>query len=208
MKYVKMLGLAAVAAAALMAFVGAGTASASVVCSTTVSPCPAGRAWATGTTVDFSSKSAVLADTFEVVKNTCEGTVSGTLTNGSSTATAKLTVGAAGLTWSKCTRTADTIKGGTLEIHNVAGTSNGTITASGFEVTSKIPSIVGEISCVFETGTGLDIGTLTEGNPAVADINAVVRPIPGSNANCPSTANWTATYTVTSPSTTGSLSTS
>jgi len=47
MNYAKMLGLAAVAAAALMAFVGASSASAatSTLCSAAQSPCEAANAW-------------------------------------------------------------------------------------------------------------------------------------------------------------------
>lgn len=60
MKYLKMLGLAAVAAAALMAFVGAGTASAKegVLCSTTSNPC--NSKWAAGTVIDFSLKGSAV----------------------------------------------------------------------------------------------------------------------------------------------------
>ena len=217
MKYVKMLGLAAVAAAALMAFVGAGTASASVVCSTTVSPCPAGQIWPTGTTVDFSTENstgtgagkATLEDPFGFVKNECESTTHGTLTNGSKTATAKL--GGITLSWTNCTHTTHTLATGTLEIHNIAGTSNGTVTASGFVVTTVIigPFSGSEVSCVYESGNGLDLGTLTEGNPATMDISTTVILAPEQDPECLENARWTGKYKVTTPSsTTGSLSTS
>lgn len=42
MKYVKTLGCAAMAAMALMVFLGAGTASGTVLCKTAASPCPEG----------------------------------------------------------------------------------------------------------------------------------------------------------------------
>src|SRR5215212_10639560 len=156
MKHVKMLALAAVAAASLMALVGAGTASASVVCSTTTTPCTS--VVANGTVFDFSSNEAVLSDTFGFVRNKCGSTLKGTLDNGSSTATAKLT--ATELTWTGCTITpAVTTLLGNLEIHNIAGTSNGTVTANGFKVTNPI---FGN-DCIYETGSGLDLGTLTEG---------------------------------------------
>jgi hypothetical protein len=53
MKYLKILGLAAVAAAAVMSIAGAGSASATVLCSTTADPCPAGQKWPT-LVVDFT----------------------------------------------------------------------------------------------------------------------------------------------------------
>jgi hypothetical protein len=57
MKYLKMLGLAAIAAAALMAFVGAGTASAAggVLCkvegTSSGTTCPSGQAYTPGTKI-------------------------------------------------------------------------------------------------------------------------------------------------------------
>ena len=42
MKQLKIIGLAAIAALAVTAMLGAGTASASKLCKTTVEPCPAG----------------------------------------------------------------------------------------------------------------------------------------------------------------------
>jgi len=219
MKYLKMLGLAAVAAAALMAFGGAGTASASVVCSTAVSPCPAAQKWPnTVNGIDFSTENstgtgagkATLEDEFGFVKNECESTVQGTLTNGSATATA--TLSGITLTWSNCTRTTATIATGTLEIHNIASSNNGTVTAKGFEVTSKVPKLFegGEESCIFESGTtGLDLGTLTAGTPPTMDVSTTVALAPNQGPNCPANAKWTAKYKLTTPSgTTGDLSTS
>jgi len=216
MKYLKMFGLAA-AASALMAFAATGSASASVLCSTTVSPCPQAQIWPAAPAVDLSSENsggtgagkAVLEDSFGIVKNECDSTVQGNLTNGSATATAKLS--GIAMTWSNCNRHTTTIRTGPLEIHNIAGTSNGTVTASGFEITSVFPEVFGggEVSCVFETGPALDLGTLTEGNPATMDVSTTMTLGPGQPAECPSTAKWTAKYKVTAPSnTTGSLSTS
>ncbi len=51
MKHVKLLGLIAVAAMALMALLGAGTASATVLCKTTTDPCPAGETYSGTVTV-------------------------------------------------------------------------------------------------------------------------------------------------------------
>jgi hypothetical protein len=199
MKYLKMLGLAAVAAAALMAFVGAGTASASVLCSTTTTPCTS--PWKTGTVMDFSLVgTAKLTTTEGTVLDTCTGgTVKGNLEQGTSTATAKGNVTAANLTWSGCTSTTDTLTGGTLEIHNIAGTSNGTVTAKEFRVT--VDSFLG--SCVMTVGTGVDLGTLTEGKAGTGSspdvtlhVNAVVKRESGL---CGETALWNATYVLTEP---------
>jgi hypothetical protein len=203
MKLIKILGLAAVAAAALMALAGAGTASASVLCSTNVWSGCGGTAWAVpnGTVIELSvdpETTPVLEDTAGFVQDTCtESSSSGALTQGTATATAKGTVTAANLKWGGCTNATKTLTGGTLEIHHIAGgaTANGTITASGFEVTV----VVLGVTCTFTSGTGLDLGTLTEGKPATADINAVVT---SKSIFCPTSARWTANYIVTKPANT------
>jgi len=197
MKYVKMLALAAVAAGALMAFIGAGTASASVFCSTATNPCTS--RWP-NTTVDFSLASGTSAEFREdpgETLNTCKAsTVKGTLITGSSTATTKGPVEKANLTWGSCTFPTTSLKGATLEFHALAS-GNATVTGSGYEVTIQT-FLFG--SCVYGTGEGKDLGTLTEGNPATFHVDATVNKISGF---CPGTsATWLATYTLTEPSAT------
>jgi hypothetical protein len=206
MKYIKMLGLAAVAAMALMA-VGAGTASATKLCETTTNTttCAAGWHLPAGTTLGFSMKpgtSATFRDTSGFLNATCTGsTITGpTATTGSSTETVKGTVPAANLTWSGCSQTTTTTAGGTLEIHHITGTDNGTVTANGFRWTVLLPF---NITCTVELN-GSDIGTFTEGktgtaSPPTLDINAVVT---STNPGCPTTQKWEATYVMTSPTNT------
>jgi hypothetical protein len=194
MKHVSTFTLAAVAAAALMAFVGVGTASASKLCSTTTDPCTS--PWA-NQTMDFSqSGSALLKEVGGEGRTimTCSGaTIKGTLTNGTAAATAKVAVEPKNLTWTGCETTTTTTAGGTLEIHNIAGTSNGTVTASGLKVTLLF---YGFITCVMETGEGGHLGTLTEGKPAVLDVETVLKV---SGFGCPEKLEMKAAYKVTEP---------
>lgn len=201
MKHLKTLGLAAVAAMALMAVAGAGTASATVLCKTAeTTGCGASWDYPAGTTIDASLQpgtSAILEDTFGIHKHTCtESTIKSVTANtGSSTETIAGSVTAANLTFGGCTTTTDVINGGELEVHWISGTDNGTLTAKGFTITTVL---AGE-TCVWTAGTGTDLGTLTGGPMAVFDINAVLTRHQGSGANCPSSVRWTANYTVTSP---------
>ncbi len=203
MKHAKMLALAAVAAGALMAFVGAGTASATVLCSTTTESCSEGQNWKENTVLDFtipSGSSANLVDTGGEELDKCStSTVKGKITNaGSSTAT--VTGPVEELTWGSCTFPTKTLTLGKLEVHKIAGTSNGTLTADGtFEVTINTIFFG---SCIYGVTSGVDLGELTEGNPAIFHANAVAEKFSGSNFACPSTSKWTATYTLTSPSNT------
>jgi hypothetical protein len=198
MKYLKTLGLAAIAAMALTAVIGVGTASATHLYSN-------GTSLALGSTIKASlatETSSNLTTTEGTVLNTCTASsVEGkTTTTGTATSTEIGTVAATGLTWSNCTAgPVNTLKGGELEIHWISGTTNGTLTAKGFEVTTE--TFLGK--CTFVTASATHLGTLTgstTGN-ATMDINAIVtRKVGDTDAGfCPSSARWQGTYTVTAP---------
>ncbi|MFL5898193.1 MAG: hypothetical protein ACJ76D_06970 [Solirubrobacterales bacterium] len=165
MKYLKMLGLAAIAAAGLMAFLGAGTASATVLCETNVTTnCGAGWDVAVGKTIDFSAEETVkLTGPFGITIASCTtSTVEGEVTNtGGATAT---TVGSIKkLTFEGCNRpvTTNAATLGTLEIHNSSGTDNGTVTSNDTTVTiHKLAEIGFPETCSYLTNN-TSIGTLT-----------------------------------------------
>jgi len=194
MKNLKMLGLGVLAAATLMAFTAVGTASATVICKTNTSPCS--EKYPAGTEIKASlSGTSTMTTTEGTVLDTCSGgsLTGSTKTSGSANETVGGPVTAANLTWTNCTEPTVTLKGGETETHSLSGTSNGTYTASGFEVTINT-TIFG--SCLFSVEAGRDIGTVTGGAPAVVDINAVITRKSGL---CPSTVKWVGTYKVTSP---------
>jgi len=210
MKNLKLLALAAVAVGALTAFIGASTASATVLCSTTADPCPAGQKWPAGTILDFSLTAGTSLNQVETggeTIKTCKGsTIKGEITNAGSsttTVTGKITE----LTWKECTFPTSTVLKGGFEIHKITGTSNGTVTADGETTWTTNTIFFG--SCVYGVPSGTSIGDITEGKPSVLHVNAVMRKTEGSNISCPETGIWTATYTLTEPSnTTLSVSTS
>jgi hypothetical protein len=207
MKYVKMLALAAVAAGALMAFIGAGTASATEFCSTTVTPCPAAQKVTVPLVFSLSEgTSSLLKETGAEggTLDTCKGSeAGGNITNsGSSTTTITGTI--TKWTWSSCTFPTTTTVTGGFECHKITGTSNCTLTADGATKTTINTVFFG--TCVYTVESGKSIGDITEGNPAVLHINAIKRKQEGSNFACPETSVWSATYTLTSPKTTVSVS--
>jgi hypothetical protein len=198
MKYLKMLGLAAVAAMALTAFLGASSASATVLCTTTTTPC--GTGWHIDE-LDASvaaGQSVTLRNTSGSIEATCTVATSKTtkVSTGSSSTTPVGKVEKAELTWGPinagCTNTTDTVAGGELEVHQIAGTHNGTVTATGFEVTV----VLAGVSCTLGLEGTKDIGTLTGGAPAVMDVNVGVVKKAGSFL-CPSTGVWEGNYTIT-----------
>lgn len=195
MKYLKMLGLAAVSAMAMMA-VTAGAASA-----TTLEV--GGAAKNEKITISASLKagtSAVLQTTSGASANTCtKSSVSGTTVSPFTGAT--VTGPLATLTFEGCEHPVTVHKMGTLHVQHIAGTTDGTVSSSGAEVTVYTTLFGDYVNC--KTGTGVDIGTLTGVTAhqkttgvkhATMDIKAVL--------NCgfflPS-ALWEGTYTVTSP---------
>jgi hypothetical protein len=213
MKHLKTLGAALVAAAALTALFGVGGASASVICSTTADPCPAGQAWPNGTTFEMTLKSGTSwneVDTSGNTLNTCTSTeIEGDITNtGSSTTTVTGTVttrtyGAAG---TPCTFTTIPLREACLEIHKIAGTSNGTVTEDacdgGIAENTINTGLFG--SCIYGVANGKALGEFSEGSGtgATFTMNAVAEKLSGSNFACPTTSKWTATYVMTKPTNT------
>jgi hypothetical protein len=186
MKYLKMLGLAAVAAMALMA-VAAGSASA-----TTLEKAGVVQTGAVEIKASLESgTSAKLQKTDGSFANTCtESSVEGKTTVFTGTAVSgPISL----LTFKKCTTESVVVDAaGSLSIERIGSTTNGTVKSSGAKVT--VPSPFGALTCV--TSEGTDIGTLTgkASGQATMDISAVL--------NCgflaPS-ATWTGSYVVTSP---------
>jgi hypothetical protein len=165
MKYLKMFGLAAVAASALMAFVGASTASATTLEVTTVTT----NASVTITASLETGTSSQLNNTSGSIQNTC------TESHAHGSTAPPYTVHSSG----------------SLSVEHISGTTNGTVTSEGAEVTVGAP-LVGYLTCVTSTPS-TDIGTLTGvgHGQATLHINAVV--------DCGITATWTGTYVITSP---------
>jgi hypothetical protein len=198
MKHVKILGLAAAAAIAVMAFLGVGSASATVLCKTNSTPCPVEWHYNTGTTISASLESGTITTfttTGGIHEDECTGsTVEGPTANtGGGSETVKASVAANKLTFSNCTVKTEVMEGGELEIHHITGSMNGTLTAAEFEITINLG-----VSCVYTAGTSTDLGTVTGGSMATIDISTILSKKTGSFI-CPSTIIWAAAYTVTSP---------
>jgi hypothetical protein len=186
MKYVKMLGLAVVAAMALMAF--AGSASATVLTS------PAGTQYKGE--IQASAESSLLLKAGFANITCTESNVAGTPTNfGGAASTVSGPIST--LTFNVCNATVHVLKKGTLEIHTIGAGPNGTLTSSGAEVTVSTAGT----SCTYGTNN-TDIGTLTgsktTGKTATMDIKASLTKTAGGFL-CASPAAWEGSYVVTKP---------
>ncbi len=197
MKHLKMMGLAAVAAAALMAFAAAGSASAAVLCKTNSNPCTS--KWTLGTKLEFSLKSGTSAtwkDTSGNTLKTCSNAkLSGEISNaGNGIEPVKLKVTED--TWTSCTVPTTTLKNGEIEITNISGGTNGTVKLKNAEFTTN-DVVFGDCSYGTAVG-GTDLGTLTSSSigDSVIDVNAQLLPVGG--ACCPDVV-WQESFTITSP---------
>jgi hypothetical protein len=206
MKYVKMLGLAAIAAAALMAFVGASSASATVLCnvegtgSPTGTTCPAGHAYGAGTKIEGANSGVVKLDTTFKTVECNKSTISGEI-SGEGSATETVTGPEGTLTFTECNCTVNVLKAGKLEIHWISGTHNGTLTSNESEVTVTCSTIFGSVHCIYVTEND-SIGDLTasatQTSAAIFHSTAVIKR-KATNSLCSEESTWTATYSLSSP---------
>lgn len=192
MKYLKMLGFAAVAAMALTAF------TASSASATTLEI--AGTTQNSSVTITASLEpgtSLVTRTTGGLFANTCkESHLHATTT---SPYTGHEVHGLLStLSFGSCSEEKVVVDNpGSLSITNIAGTTDGTVTSTGAIMT--FPSPFGTLTC--KTGAGTDIGRLTgatngttnKTQHATIDLNAVI------NCGIIPSALWTASYIITSP---------
>jgi hypothetical protein len=196
MKYMKMFGLCIVLAVALMAF-GAGSASATKLCSVNSSPCPAGNTYGKGTSIKTQlapGAKSTMSSGFVTV--TCsESTMSGKTTNegGSGAVTGEIS----SATWKSCTSSLGSCTASSLKTPwpaEVTGSGgNGTLTVQhpGAKFTC------GGTTCEYEASKASI--SVSGGNPAKAKASSISFSKIGGGFLCSSTASWSGEYEVTSP---------
>jgi hypothetical protein len=177
MNYVKLVGLVAVAAAALTATFGTGAAAATEIYKYTTPG--SNDTLGVGTEIEVSLQpqtSALLKDTAGSTNDTCtSASGKGAIENSGGVASHPSGKWSS-VAFSGCTHTTDTIAAGVLEVKNIPGTTNGTIISR--ETRATLFSTVFGISCIANTGAGVNLGTVTGAsssvNQATVDVNAVI----------------------------------
>lgn len=197
MRPLKMVCLAAVAAICLAALAGVGTASATALCKNNANTSSCNERYPVGTEFKTVLMGSATFEQSGVTLIQCneasgEGKLEGA---GGSTSTPW---GKGTGTYGGCSCEVQVLKTGTIEVHHITGTDNGTVTFVGTEVTTSCPSIFGSVHCVYVTGGGADTGTLTGGNPASVTFNFVVSQN-ATSALCPSEPVLTAKFEITTP---------
>ena len=195
MKCVKMLGLVAVAAAALTAF--AGSASATILTS------PAGTTY-TGTLKLASEGEITLDHENGFPSYSCSWSLEGKMESHGAAATATSKPSTILLTGCTTANSISVLNRGTLEFHtdSEAANGNGTITWVGFQLTITYSAL--GVSCLYNTGAGITLGTLTgsktTGSSATVDLNSVKLPRTGDSIFCGAAATMTGSFKVITPS--------
>jgi hypothetical protein len=189
MKFIKMLGLLAMAVAAMSAFVA--TASATTLTAPTGTPYTA--------TIKAHSPNTSLHGPFTTVS--CTSEVEGKVEQHGNGVTVSGKISK--LTFTNCNFPVKVLKAGSLEIHPKTHVdpgieTTGTVTSSGAEITIET-SIA---NCIFTT-SNTDVGTFTgtedTKSTAALDINSASIPRTGHSIFCGSSGQWTGTYSISSP---------
>jgi hypothetical protein len=202
MKYLKMFGLAVIAAMGLMAFVGAATASAKegVLCSTTTTPCTA--KWPIGTLLDWTLKSGTTFKHTDTNVNTLDTCTLATLRwkvtanpDATGTATGEDTAVILGSASTPCTVTTDIIKLGKWKIAGIPGTHNGLLYS---DAPTEITTSIFGSSCNYGMETGAQIGEIIGGEAPSLKVNAVAKKFVGGFL-CPETSRLDGEFILTEP---------
>lgn len=202
MKYVKVLGLAAMAAVVLTALLGAGSASATVLCKENAIPCPEVKVYPAKTNVSATTEpetTVVFKATGGSELSTCSSSTIEGQTEKKGGEKEPIVIPIAQFSWFGCTSIVLTREVGTLEIDYIGPETRGTFTMKNVRVTVSTFGV----TCTYGAGgTAIDIGTAkgspNETSPATLAVSSIVPKIEGSFL-CPNDIVWEASYYITEP---------
>jgi hypothetical protein len=197
MKSMKILGLCVLGALAAMAVMGAGTASATKLCSVNTSPCPAGSAYLKGTAIKaqlVAGTKSTMSSGFVNISCT-ESTISGKTTSdgGAGVVTGSIS----SVTWKNCTSGLGACTASALNTPWSAEVSG-----SGGNGTMSISGAGGKFTCggtTCEYSASKASVSVSGGNPATIKASSISFTKTGGGFLCSSTASWSGTYEATAP---------
>ena len=216
MKHLKILGVALIAAAAMTAIVGAGSAQATELCKTMTTPCSNANMYKPGTNIGamlVTGTNAVLSSSIDTVTCTAS-TVSGVTTGTGGSGTTAVTGTISALTFTGCT---DSF-GNTCTVTEKYLPSGATVTGGSVETPSTFSfNITGKAGANVKCGSLINCNFFLESKSLAGTNNGTgateeSKVMPWIKANgitlshetgqgflCPSTSTWTANYEVTEP---------
>lgn len=199
MKHLKLFGLAVVTAMAAIGVGGAGSASATVLCKATETPCSETKLIKKNAVIhaDLEGRSVSEFTTPSYIFESCTGgtLMAGITAQGGAGATVTVGTAPSSWTWSGCEAGGvSATESGEIEIHHNAGTDNGTLTAKGFGF--KFATLNSE--CIYVPSPLTELGVLTGGASPTIEINTVLVKSKGP-LTCFQDFFWRATYKITEP---------
>lgn len=198
MKYAKMLGLAAMAAAAMTAVVGPGSASATVLCKEWVLICPVAKIYPVGTTL-AASQNAATTMTFKnggTTVSSCTGSSWSALVSNKGGAGIPVSGSNETLSFTGCSTAVAVTAKGQFAIHHIPGNTEGALTFLGTQLTVTVAgqdcvyALAGEVASL---GSGKFIQS-----PSVVG-EAVPIGYASGPGTCPAVLEWDFTSTFTAP---------
>ena len=199
MKHLKILGHGVIAALALTAMFGAGTASATRLCAVNTSPCPAGSTYGKGTAIKAQlvpGTTSVVTSGFVTVICT-ESTISGKTTSAGGGSGTPVTGSISSVTWKGC----KTSSGGSCTASALNTPWSASVTGSGGNGTMSISNAAGKFTCTVtcEYEAKSASVSVSGGSPATIKASNVGFSRIGGSFLCSSSASWSAQYEVTAP---------
>lgn len=196
MKYAKMLGFAAVAAVAMTAWAGAGSASATVLCKEWILVCPATKIYPVGTTL-AASQNAGTTTKFTNGGSTvssCSGSSWSALVSSKGGAGIPVSGSNETLSFTGCSTAVAVSTKGQFAIHHIPGNTEGVLTLLGTQLTV---TVAGQ-DCVYAVGGPV---AMNSGKSILSPI--MVGEVPLGLASgpegCPGVLEWEFTSTFTAP---------
>lgn len=199
MKSMKILGLCLLTAIAAMAFLGAGTASATKLCSVNSAPCPAGNTYGKGTAIKAQlvpGTKSTMASGFVTVTCT-ESSMSGKTTSEGGGAGVAVGGEISSVTWKNCTSGL-----GSCTASSLFTPWSAEVTGSGGSGTMSVSNAGGKFTCggvTCEYKASKASVSVTGGSPAKVKASGVSFSKVGGSVFCSSSASWTSEYEATSP---------
>lgn len=206
MKYLKTFGLVILATAALLAFVGAGTASAAggVLCEDVTEPCDA--KWGVGQHMTFAlvakTKTKLTTTGGATLLECAQTGLTGKVQSaGTAAERARLEVQKEWLTWAECSHPIATATPGEIEVEwRNEPETKGTFFGKKIVITAEVLGV----HCYYTMGTGTDLGKYTPGAGGKDGILVVAATLNKENSAahpspmlCPAAVVWDAEYTLT-----------
>lgn len=154
MKHLRMVGLAVLSALGAMAFVGAGTAQATELCTDSACTTKYPNAstffatMASGSSMRFTANGGTVA--------TCTGSLIHGFTSPGGVEKVEITVGE--FSHSNCSQTTSTVSKGKIDIESTGG-GNGSVWGTGNQITVAIFGV----TCVYGSGVETKVGSITGG---------------------------------------------